>query len=121
VQQDQAVHRAHELVFGIAPAHDLRDRQLLQRLGDDLGEMRVERLARFSLAGNEILGLAVARLVQLVEVTPAARMKPSSAPRRLAGRVERAGYRRALSFPGSGRAGARQRPVIVRARRRGVA
>jgi hypothetical protein len=42
VQLDQTVHRAHELVVGIAPAHDLRDRQFLQRVGDDAGEHVIE-------------------------------------------------------------------------------
>jgi hypothetical protein len=38
MQHDQAMHRAHELYIGVAPAHHLRDRQFFQRVGNDLAE-----------------------------------------------------------------------------------
>ena len=39
VQQDHAVHRAHELRLAVAPAHDLGDRQFLERGFDNRGQM----------------------------------------------------------------------------------
>ena len=45
VQHDQAMHRPHELRLARAPAHHFRNRQVFQRLLDDLGKRCVERRA----------------------------------------------------------------------------
>jgi hypothetical protein len=67
VQEDQAMHRANELVFGISPAHHFRDRQLPERLGNDVGQVPREFLALFLAPGDKVLALAVGRLLQLRE------------------------------------------------------
>src|SRR5258708_39640461 len=45
VHHYQAVHGAHELRFAFAPAHHLRNRELLRGIVDDIGEYRVEDCA----------------------------------------------------------------------------
>jgi hypothetical protein len=121
MQQDQAMHRAHELMFAVSPAHQLRDRQLLQRVRDDLGQVLVEfgspgfsRGRRSTRPCRRVIFCSCAKL------TPAARMKPSRAL------VGWPAASRALATAGpffsSTRSGWRPAtPVMVSARRRGVA
>ena len=59
VQHHQPVHRPRELRVGVAPAHQLRDRQGLDALHDDPLEMPIERLPGLSGAEDEVLRLAV--------------------------------------------------------------
>src|SRR5260221_6450087 len=53
VHHYQAVHGAHELRFAFAPAHHLRNRELLRGIVDDIGEYRVEDRALQSGACDE--------------------------------------------------------------------
>jgi hypothetical protein len=98
MQEDQAMHRAHELVLGVAPAHHFWNRQLAQRLRDDLGQVRRELLALLFASGNEVLALAVSHLVQLCESHAGSAHEALEGFGRFAGCVERTGNRRALLF-----------------------
>jgi hypothetical protein len=98
MQQDQAMHRANELVFRIAPAHDFRDRQLAQRLRDDLGQVRSRVPRPAFAAGDKVLALAVGHLLQLRKADAGRAHEAFEGPGRLAGGVEGAGHRRALLF-----------------------
>ena len=59
VQQHQAAHRPHEFLVAVAPAHHLRDRQLLQRGLDQPRERRVEPRAVRDRAEREHFLFAV--------------------------------------------------------------
>ncbi len=65
VQDDQPVHRTHELMLGIAPAHQLRHRQLFQCLRHDVLQILIQRLALLFDARRKVLRLAVAHALQL--------------------------------------------------------
>ena len=59
VQQDERVHRAHELRLARPPAHHLGNRQRLDGEADHLGEHRVELRAGNGVGVEQRLGLAV--------------------------------------------------------------
>ncbi len=61
----------HERVIVIAPAHRLRNRQRLQRLGDDFRNQRRRRLPGFSLRADEPRALVGFELLQLRDVDAA--------------------------------------------------
>ena len=65
MQLDQAVYRAYELHVRIAPAHHLRDRQLLQGIGHDAAQ-HVRQLRTIHLHRiEESLRLAIHALREL--------------------------------------------------------
>ncbi len=65
VQHHQPVHRAHERIIVIAPAHRLWYRQRAQAFRDDLRQQHRHRLPRCGRAMHEALALVVAGALQL--------------------------------------------------------
>jgi hypothetical protein len=97
VQEDQAMHRANELVFGISPAHDFRDRQFPQRCANDLGQVRASSSPFFSRRATKYSPLP--SVSSAVAKAHAGRAHEAfECPGRFAGGVERTGNRRALLF-----------------------
>jgi hypothetical protein len=96
VQEDQAMHGANELVFGISPVHQFRDRQFPERLGNDVGQMPREFLALFLAPGDKVLALAVGRRRELFETHAGRAHEAFECLGRFAGGVEPTGNAGAL-------------------------
>ncbi|KFB74249.1 MAG: hypothetical protein AW09_000468 [Candidatus Accumulibacter phosphatis] len=98
VQENQSMHGADELVFGISPAHQFRDWQFPERLGNDVGQVQSEFLALFLAPGNEVFALAVSRRRELVETHAGRTHEALECPGRFACGVQRTGNAGALLF-----------------------
>ena len=59
MQHNQAMHRTHKLVVGVAPTHQFGDGQFFQRLSCDVGQIDIQGLPFFFYACDEIFGLVV--------------------------------------------------------------
>ena len=67
MQHHKPAHWSNELMIGIAPAHHFRNRQLLQREADLVGEHRIQIRTAYNRSMNENLLLAVALALELFD------------------------------------------------------
>ena len=64
VQHDELVHGPHELRVAVAPAHDLRDRELLECFLDFAGEGRIQGVSGGGHLGDKDLALGAVALFE---------------------------------------------------------
>src|SRR5262245_1661338 len=95
VQQDDPVHGADELRRALPPAHAARDRQAVEGRLHDAWQKLGRRLAGAGRAAEEELALRVFDAREFMEADAAGLGEGRCRARRLAGRVESGGYRRA--------------------------
>ena len=98
VQLDEAVHGAHEQILALAPAHELRDGQLLDGGLHYAGQVYVEGLASLARAEHEVLGLAVVHLRERVHPHAAGAREALQRLGRLAVAADARGHGRTLAL-----------------------
>ncbi|MNH00386.1 hypothetical protein D3C79_595770 [compost metagenome] len=97
-QQGHGVYRTHELHFGVAPAHQFRDRQFGQRSADHARQQRLRGLAFDMGAIQQPLAFVGHQTLGLIDSDAAATRPAFGRFARLAFGVERLGNRRAAFF-----------------------